>query len=148
MLINTEHIEFSGIKKELGFQKNERVNVPSNLIVSNKKFVAQNKKKEKTAREIIIYYNQIKKQRESLDEQIEGLKIMIFMTSHRVRQPIAHILGISNLVGHHKNSPEELNKLMGYLKESAQSLETFTIELIDYMVSMEEKLNKTGCKEE
>lgn len=125
MPVKAEIFKYPIIRKNTGFQKIEDGNLPVDLTFHNRQLITQE---------------------ESLKEQIEGLKIMIFMTSHRVRQPIAHILGISNLVGQYKNSPEDLNKLMGYLKESAQSLETFTTELINYMVSLEEKLNNPGGK--
>lgn len=125
MPVKAEIFKYPIIRKEPWFQKIEDGNLPVDLTFHNRQLITQE---------------------ESLKEQIEGLKIMIFMTSHRVRQPIAHILGISNLVGQYKNSPEDLNKLMGYLKESAQSLETFTTELINYMVSLEEKLNNPGGK--
>lgn len=125
MPVKAEIFKYPIIRKNTGFQKIEDGNLPVDLTFHNRQLITQE---------------------ESLKEQIEGLKIMIFMTSHRVRQPIAHILGISNLVGQYKNSPEDLNKLMGYLKESAQSLETFTTELINYMVCLEEKLNNPGGK--
>jgi hypothetical protein len=50
------------------------------------------------------------------------------MTSHRVRQAVANIIGISNLMVMNILSYEELNKIIGYMKTSAVSLDLFTLE--------------------
>ncbi|MBL7884586.1 MAG: PAS domain-containing protein [Bacteroidia bacterium] len=62
-----------------------------------------------------------------------GLKEMLFMTSHKVRQPVAHILGISNLLDTSKLSQDELCKIVGYMKGSVESLDSFTKELTAYI---------------
>ena len=64
---------------------------------------------------------------------------MMFMTSHKIRQPIAHILGISNLLDESINSLEEIKKMVGYLKQSALSLDSFTIELTEFMCALKQK---------
>lgn len=68
---------------------------------------------------------------------IKGLEEMIFMTSHKVRQPVAHILGISILLNDSVNSQEDLNKMVGYMKESALSLDAFTKELTTFIKKLE-----------
>lgn len=70
-------------------------------------------------------------------EYIKGLEEMIFMTSHKVRQPVAHILGISILLNDSVNSQEDLNKMVGYMKESALSLDAFTKELTSFIKKLE-----------
>ncbi len=73
----------------------------------------------------------------SKKEYIKGLEEMIFMTSHKVRQPVAHILGISILLNDSVNSQEDLNKMVGYMKESALSLDAFTKELTSFIKNLE-----------
>lgn len=70
-------------------------------------------------------------------EYIKGLEEMVFMTSHKVRQPVAHILGISILLNDAVNSQEDLNKIVGYIKESALSLDAFTKELTTFIKNLE-----------
>ena len=58
---------------------------------------------------------------------------MLFMISHKVRQPIANILGFSNLMDSKKNFQEDLDKIVEYMKQSALSLDTFTKELTTFI---------------
>lgn len=73
----------------------------------------------------------------SKKEYIKGLEEMIFMTSHKVRQPVAHILGISILLNDSVNTQEDLNKMVGYMKESALALDSFTKELTHFIKKLE-----------
>ena len=62
---------------------------------------------------------------------------MIFMISHKVRQPIAQILGIANLLEESIDySDDELKKIVGYLKPSAVNLDDFTKEFTAFMTSI------------
>lgn len=76
-----------------------------------------------------IDITQRKKAEQETVEYLKGLEEMLFMTSHRVRQPVANIIGISNLMEMNILSYEELNKIIGYMKTSAVSLDLFTQEL-------------------
>ncbi|MGZ5242866.1 MAG: PAS domain S-box protein [Bacteroidia bacterium] len=84
-------------------------------------------------RGVLSDITELKKAEESLKEYIAGLKQMMFMTSHKVRLPIANIIGISNILEQSVNSSETLKKLVDYLRFSAQSLDIFTKELTVYM---------------
>jgi hypothetical protein len=64
---------------------------------------------------------------------------MMFITSHKVRQPVANILGITNILEDCVNSPDQLKMSVGYLKESAQVLDAFTHELTDFISKLEQK---------
>lgn len=66
-------------------------------------------------------------------KHIRGLEEMLFMTSHKIRQPVAHILGISNLLSVSNHQQNDLNKIAGYMKQSASSLDTFTRELVTFI---------------
>ena len=65
----------------------------------------------------------------------------MFITSHKIRRPIANILGISNVIEEFVNSRAKLNELVNYLKESARSLDDFTKELTIFIVDLEKKGN-------
>jgi signal transduction histidine kinase len=64
---------------------------------------------------------------------------MMFMTSHRVRQPITNILGLSELINLNTNSPEELKEYLDYIKQSALSLDRFTNDLTAFISELGKK---------
>ncbi|MES2568100.1 MAG: PAS domain-containing protein [Bacteroidota bacterium] len=64
---------------------------------------------------------------------LKGLEKILFLTSHNVRQPVANILGVSNLLDDNLITFNELHKMIGHLKISALSLDTFTRELTKYV---------------
>ncbi len=70
-----------------------------------------------------------KKAERAKEEHIRGLEEMIFMTSHKVRLPVAHILGIASLLDNSILSADEINKVAGYMKQSALSLDVFIKDL-------------------
>ncbi len=61
-------------------------------------------------------------------EYINNLEEMMFITSHKMRHPVTQIMGIESLLNF-TLSKEELEKVIGYIKESVGSLDTFTREL-------------------
>jgi hypothetical protein len=112
------------------------------LMVANEELILQNIEKEKRAGELLIINEELRKAREYQEDYIDGLKEMMFMTSHKVRQPIANILGLSNLLGRYINSPDDLKKLVTYMQESASVLNAFTVELTERMRDLAEKEKK------
>ncbi len=80
-----------------------------------------------------------KKIEENRIEYINGLEKMLFMTSHRVRQPITQIMGMSSLLNTTKSTREDLLQITDYMKQSVESLDSFTKELTTYMNSLHDK---------
>lgn len=66
----------------------------------------------------------------------EGLEEMIFMTSHKVRQPVTNILGLSSLLDNASISLEQLREITGYMKVSAERLDDFTKELTNFIQNL------------
>ncbi|MEO6301923.1 MAG: hypothetical protein ABIP51_02005 [Bacteroidia bacterium] len=129
--------------KELAFQNSEKHKRAEELILANTELIFQKEEKAKRAEELTIAYNELKKTEEYLKEYIKGLEEIMFITSHKVRQPVAHILGISNLLDvTTEYSLEELKQIVGYVKHSANALEDFTKELSTSMVDIKAKTNK------
>lgn len=65
---------------------------------------------------------------------VKALEEMLYMTSHRVRKPLATCLGIFNLLDSTKElRQEDLRKAVLYLKSSADELDDFTRELTGFM---------------
>ena len=126
--------------KELELQNQEKEKRAAELIIANKELAFQNQEKEKRASELTLANIELKKAEESQKEYILGLEEMIFITSHKVRQPITQIQGISNLLEGNTNTQDEIEEIIGYLKDPIQSLDTFTRELTAYICKLQYKL--------
>ena len=124
---------------ELAYQNKEKEQRAAELAIANNELLFQNLEKERRATELSIAYNEIKKAEEFLKQYVQGLEEMIFMTHHRVRQPISNILGLANVLDHYLRSPATLKKMTGYMKTSAIDLDLFTQELTAFIVDLEEK---------
>lgn len=79
-------------------------------------------------------------------EYIKSLEEMLFMTSHKVRQPVANILGLADQFDHFINSPDEIIKMIGFTKESALSLDAFTKELTTFIYEVKEMNKKKNSQ--
>jgi len=111
------------------------------LIIAIKKFAFQNQESEKRATQLSIANYKLKKaDEEHQKEYVRWLEEMMFMTSHRVRQPIARIIGVSALLEKSGNSPEDLIRMTGYMKQSAEALDSLTRELATFIYEKEMKL--------
>jgi DNA-binding response OmpR family regulator len=139
--------ELIGANMELAFQVREKETRAAELAIANEELVAQNEEKELRAAELIMAYRDLKNTEEKLTEHVRGLKEMMFIASHKIRQPVTNILGIYNLLAQSMNSPEKLIKLMGYVKKSVLDLDAFTKELSVFMDNLEQTGNKTNGRE-
>jgi PAS domain S-box-containing protein len=83
-----------------------------------------------------------KKAEEIKEQHISGLEEMIFLTSHKVRQPIANILGLASILDESVNEPHEVKKIVDYMKHSALNLDIFTHELNDFIHQEKRKTEK------
>lgn len=83
-----------------------------------------------------------KKAEKEKREYITGLERIIHMTSHKVRQPVTQIMGVSNMLEHVVHSKSELQRISSYLKESISTLDDFTRELTHFIHDMESKAKK------
>lgn len=125
--------------RELTFQNKEKEKRAAELVIVNKELAYQNQEKEKRTEELIAANAELKRAEEYQKEYILGLEKMMFMTSHKVRLDIANILGISNLLDHATNSPEEHKQFVDYIRKSAISLDVFTKELTFFIFDLEQK---------
>lgn len=95
--------------------------------------------------EIIQYFslriiiNEKKKAEEDQEAHIKALENMLFMISHKVRHPIANILSIASVFEEYANSPEEILKMISFIKEEAMTLDNFTRELTGFIYNLDKK---------
>lgn len=95
-----------------------------------------------TKKNIVQYFSmrlpidEKKKADEERIEHIKSLEEMLFMTSHQVRQPIVNLLGLANQLEDPTNTQDEILKIVGYIKDSVVSLDSYTKELTFYMCEL------------
>ncbi|WP_224746211.1 hypothetical protein [Mucilaginibacter glaciei] len=124
---------------ELSYQSEEKSKRAAELVIANKELVFQNQEKEKRANELSIAYDKIKETEGFLKEYIAGLEKMMFMTHHKVRQPVANILGLAHTLEFYLTAPATLKELVSHMQTSAADLDTFTRELTAFIEELERK---------
>jgi signal transduction histidine kinase len=125
--------------EELRFQNEEKEKRAAELIIANQELAFQNTEKEARAQELLKAYIELKKAEEFLQKNVLDLKEIMFITSHKVRAPIANILGLSTLLDQYIDSPARLKEVVSYMKQSATSLDAFTKELTAFIASLKKK---------
>lgn len=128
--------------KELAFQNQEKEDRAAELIIANKELLFQNQEKEKRAQELLNANIELKRAEEYHKEYIIGIEKMIFMISHKVRQPIANILGLSELLDLSTDSNAEIEQTLDYIKMSAFTLDVLTKELNTNIIELRHKAKK------
>jgi signal transduction histidine kinase len=73
-------------------------------------------------------------------EYIEALDKMVFMVAHTLRQPITNILGIVNYFKESADLPEETNRVIEYLHESAVDLDIVSKEMTMFINLLTQKV--------
>lgn len=83
--------------------------------------------------------NDKKQAEEERDAHIKALEDMLFMISHKVRHPIANILSIASVFEEYANSPEEILKMISFIKDEAMTMDGFTRELTGFIYELDIK---------
>ncbi len=125
--------------KQYTFHLPQTDNIRTATVIAKKAIINENGEKAKRTDELIGAYNQSNKGEEFLKEYIHGLEEMMFMTHHKVRQPVANILGMASLIEKHTNSPDDMKKIVEFMKQSALDLDAFTRELTTFISDLEQK---------
>lgn len=95
--------------------------------------VVKNEQGENIIHGTWIDITDVKEKENQIFKHAKGLEHMLFVTSHKIRQPVAHILGINNLIEQEILTADELKNVLRIYKGSASALDDFTKELTDYM---------------
>lgn len=130
---NSKKEKLTNSYKALLLKHEELVKCSADLTSANEKLNIQYKEKDKRASELAIINLSLKKSEERQQEHILGLEKMLFMISHKIRQPVAQILGLSDLIENEKYSPKEFKEMLVFIKQSAHSLDTLTRELSKFI---------------
>ncbi|WP_179414245.1 diguanylate cyclase [Mucilaginibacter sp. E4BP6] len=124
---------------ELAFQNEEKGKRAAELLILNQELIYQNEVKDKFAFELKQAYKKIKKAEEYLKEHAKSLEQMKIMTSHKVRKPVANIIGLTGIIGNFIHSPYQLKKMVKYIELSATSLDVFVNEFTVLIEELEQK---------
>ncbi|MGF1924821.1 MAG: hypothetical protein ACQUHE_11635 [Bacteroidia bacterium] len=131
--------ELSIANIELKFQNKEKESRAAELVIANEELVFQNNEKEDRATELVAINADLKKAERYQKQYIKGLEKMMYLISHRVRQPISQIVGISNLLQSPQNSDEEVKQMVGHVKTSASRLDIFTRDLTNLIKKLAQR---------
>lgn len=123
---NKRTAELDLANTELAYEHKEKENRAAELVIANKELAFQTLEKEERAMELLAVNSDLKKAEQYQKLYMKGLTQLIFFISHRVRQPISQIVGISNLLQSSKNSDEDVKQMVGHVKTSASRLDIFT----------------------
>lgn len=86
----------------------------------------------------IVKYKILKEKSEKKKaENIKNTIEMLFITSHKFRQPICSIQGLSDLLEIAEPSSTELKNIFSYLKDSISKLDVYSKELTDFLNKMQ-----------
>ena len=129
------------------FLRAENEKQAKQLNIANKKLVLQYEEKEKRNLQLISANAKLYAAEKFQKEYISKLEELMFITSHKVRQPVTNILGISFLMDQDLTSPEDAEQFISYIKESAIVLDDCTKELTILIHSLKQmkKLKMKNC---
>jgi nitrogen-specific signal transduction histidine kinase len=92
--------------------------------------------------------SQIKKAEKDTAAYIKSLEEMLFMISHKVRQPITQIAGLAALIEDENNSVDDLKQMTIYISQSIRMLDTFSKDLSTFIYSVLEQKKILAGNEE
>ncbi len=116
-------------------------NGKSELMLVNEDLKFQNQRKEKQTVVLLKKNEELERLQEFQKKYIEGLESILVLTSDRIQQPIANILGLSLLLNEDKNSNEELKVFIDFIKKSAITLDTYNKELVQNTLNLKRNLD-------
>ncbi|HEX8515515.1 MAG TPA: hypothetical protein VF868_04895 [Bacteroidia bacterium] len=133
-----ERKELVVCNKQHALQLKEKSKLAEDLIWVNFELVRENIKRikafsaanESIRAELVSVRQDLQLTKEDLQVRIQWLKEIMHLTTHNVRQPVASILGLSNLLEQADISVAEERVIINYIKESVSKLDSFTKDLV------------------
>lgn len=91
------------------------------------------KNKESIANKLKATNSALKAAQDIQNKHIGALQKMMYILSHKLRQPIVQIKGLTNILDAEVNTSEETKDITTLIKQSAELLDSFTRELTDFI---------------
>jgi hypothetical protein len=113
----------------------------SRLRLANRSLVKDNKAMDKQGKKLVLANGELVKGEAKQKVHIAGLSEMMYIISHKLRQPVVQILGLTSLLTTEGNAPADTVEMITLLRESAEFLDSYTRELTEFIHNQELKLS-------
>ena len=87
-----------------------------------------------------------KKANKEREAYVKSLEEMLFITSHKIRKPVASCLGLIQITQFEALKKDELQFVFNHLKSNADELNGFTKELTDFMSELKLRMDASDRK--
>lgn len=143
--------EFKVVSQELTYQQSEKEQREKDLVIANSKLtlqckyfkrcsaklraanrtlVKENKNKDKLAQEFFLVHEELLNAQSNQKVYIAGLRKVMDIISHKLRQPVVQIMGLTSLLSG-DNATIDTIEMTALIKESAGHLDSYTRELTE-----------------
>lgn len=102
----------------------------SKLRATNRTLIKEHKNNDKLAQEFMSLHKELLKAQSNQKAYVEGLSELMDMISHKLRQPVVQIMGLTSLVSTEKAFTDNI-EMIALIKESASNLDCYTKELTE-----------------
>src|SRR3954463_4609833 len=82
--------------------------------------------REEALSELSIITDELSEHKRNITDYKRALQEIMFLATHKVRQPITQLLGLSNMLVGHDHSQAELKQIAAYLLKSMSALDLCT----------------------
>jgi signal transduction histidine kinase len=138
MTTKKNKIEVVDDNEALLSQKKDLEQCETDLYEANKTITEHVVTKKEQSKLLKIAQKEIEKSEKIQKIYEKGLRQMMYIISHKIRQPITKIMGLSVLLEDETNNPEEIQQIVSYIKQSSELLDEFTKELTLFVSKQEE----------
>jgi signal transduction histidine kinase len=138
MTTKKNKIEVVDDNEALLSQKKDLEQCETDLHDANKTITEHVVTKKEQSKLLKIAQKEIEKSEKIQKIYEKGLRQMMYIISHKIRQPITKIMGLSVLLEDETNNPEEIQQIVSYIKQSSELLDEFTKELTLFVSKQEE----------
>lgn len=143
--------EFKVVSQELTYQQSEKEQRKKDLVIAyrkltlqckyfkqcsaklraaNRTLVKENKNKDKLAQEFFLVHEELLNAQSKQKAYIAGLSKVMDIISHKLRQPVVQIMGLTSLFSE-DNATTDTIEMNALIKESAGYLDSYTRELTE-----------------
>ena len=141
-LLTLNHYKIMPIKEKKNdkipnTEKQKLEECETDLGTANKTIKKLDISKARKAKELKIIIKEIQKVEKIQKIYEKGLREMMYIISHKVRQPIAKIMGLSTLLQDGIEDPKDVVEIITYMKDSSILLDSFTRELSLFVNKLE-----------
>ncbi|MFN8804963.1 MAG: sensor histidine kinase, partial [Bacteroidota bacterium] len=130
-----KHRNLSNLNSEMEAQNEELQQQQEELSASQEKLQEANELINQQKNELADYNSHLERLVEEKSKSLSlsnqelvkhnnELRQFSYTVSHNMRGPLARLLGLTDLLQGHQTQPEELEKLLGYIRQSAKDLDT------------------------